>query len=211
MQRRPFLLLIGFLFFSWCCLAQVKIKVACVGNSITEGANIDAGKRYPDQLQQLLGDSFIVRNYGIGGRTLLRHGDYPYWNEAKYKGVLSWQPNIVVIVLGTNDSKPQNWNYKDEFIPDYEDFIQSFVHLASHPAIYVCYPIPVFKDNYNIRQSVVKGEVIPMVRKIAKSEPVHLINLYRPMKAKAALVPDGVHPNADGAAIMAKTVYEAIK
>src|SRR5690606_33169468 len=96
-------IIIGFLLLAGPNLAQTNdsaLKVACVGNSITEGAGLT--KTYPDVLQELLGDSYEVRNYGIGGRTLLRKGDYPYWNETKYKEVLTWTPNIVIIKLGTN-------------------------------------------------------------------------------------------------------------
>nr|WP_199200271.1 GDSL-type esterase/lipase family protein [Adhaeribacter arboris] len=105
-----FLFICPFIGFS-----QSKIKVACVGNSITEGAGVETGKKYPEQLQTLMGDTYEVKNYGIGGRTLLKKGDYPYWNEVKYQEVLQWQPNIVIIKLGTNDSKPQNWQHKADF------------------------------------------------------------------------------------------------
>src|SRR5689334_14820626 len=90
-----FLLLTLSLFYTAIVYSQTKIKVACVGNSITEGAAIETGKRYPDQLQTLLGDNYEVRNYGLGGRTLLKKGDFPYWNEAKYKEVLEWNPDVV--------------------------------------------------------------------------------------------------------------------
>jgi acyl-CoA thioesterase I len=201
-----------FLFSTSALLAfsQSKIRIACVGNSITEGKNIEAGKRYPDRLQQLLGNAYDVRNYGLGGRTLLRQGDYPYWNEQKYEEVLEWDPDIVIIKLGTNDTKPQNWKYKDEFIADYREFVQSFKKLPSHPKIYICYPIPVFKDNYGIRESVVSGEMIPMIKKIARAEHVKIIDLYKPMTGNGSMVPDGVHPDAAGATIMAETVYHFI-
>src|ERR1700743_1835841 len=113
--------------------AQSKIKVACVGNSITFGYGLKPGEAYPTILQQLLGDKYEVSNFGISSRTLLRKGDKPYWNEAKYKEVLALNPDIVIIKLGTNDPKPQNWQYKDDFVKDYEDFIESFKQLPSHP------------------------------------------------------------------------------
>jgi lysophospholipase L1-like esterase len=190
---------------------QTKIRVACIGNSITEGASIKSGKKYPDQLQVLLGDRYEVRNYGIGGRTLLKKGDYPYWKEDKYKEVLSWNPDIVIIKLGTNDSKPQNWQYKDDFKMDYKAFIQSFKNLPGDQKIYVCTPIPVFKDVFGIRESVVKNEMIPIIKKVAKEEKVKLIDLYKPMIGNAEMVPDGVHPDANGAAVIAQKVRKAIK
>jgi acyl-CoA thioesterase I len=191
--------------------SQTKIRVACVGNSITEGAAIENGKKYPEQLQAFLGDKYQVRNYGLGGRTLLKKGDYPYWNEEKYQDVLSWTPDIVIIKLGTNDSKPQNWQHKNEFESDYRAFIQSFKNLPGRRKIYICTPIPVFKDAWGIRQNVVKDELIPIIKKIAKEEKVKLIDLYKPMAGKAEMAPDGVHPDANGATIIAQKVWKAVK
>ena len=149
------LLALGSVLFCLCFLTaggQERIKVACVGNSITEGSGIVESMRYPSQLQKLLGENFEVRNYGLGGRTLLKKGDYPYWQEEKYKEVLAWVPDIVIIKLGTNDSKPQNWIYAEDFIADYRAFIQSFKKLpgkhkhqckGTHP------PVPDRIDNHH--------------------------------------------------------------
>lgn len=207
---------IFFLFLSilLCQVSQAQvpaIRVACVGNSITEGAAIENGKKYPDQLQALLGDRYVVRNYGLGGRTLLKKGDHPYWNEDKYKEVLGWNPDVVIIKLGTNDSKPQNWKYKAEFESDYRAFIQSFKNLPGKKKIYICTPIPVFKDTWGITENVVKDEIIPILKKVAKEEKVTLIDLYTPMIGKGDLVPDGVHPDAGGATIMAQAIYKIVK
>lgn len=191
--------------------AQSKIKVACVGNSITEGAGIEPGKTYPEQLQTLLGDTYEVKNYGIGGRTLLKKGDYPYWNEAKYQDVLQWQPDIVVIKLGTNDSKPQNWQHKANFKKDYVKFIKSFKKLPSHPKVYICKPMPAYRENFRISPTVIKDEMLPMIEAIAKKTKVTVIDLYTPMLGKEALAPDGIHPTAEGDAVLANEVYKSIK
>ncbi len=203
-------LFILFLLASTVVYGQV-LKVACVGNSITEGAGIAQGEKYPDVLGQLLGEGYEVRNYGLGGRTLLKKGDNPYWQEQLYHDVLEWQPDIVVIKLGTNDSKPQNWKYKNDFVQDYREFIRSFEKLASKPKVYVCLPIPVYKTAWGITEEIVKGEVIPLIRKAAKAEKVELIDLYTALVGYSAMIPDGVHPNAEGAKIIAETVYQAIK
>ena len=186
------------------------IRVACVGNSITEGAG-NADSTYPKQLQVLLGDGYEVRNYGLGGRTLLRHGDYPYWKEAKYTEVKDWDPQIVIIMLGTNDTKPQNWKYSSEFIGDYKDFVESFLQLPSHPKIWICYPVPVFKDNYGIRESIMKDQVIPDIKKIARAEKVPTIDMYKALTGHGDLFSDGVHPNKSGDALLAKAAFKAVE
>ena len=197
--------------FSIAGFAQTKLKVACVGNSITEGARIETGKKYPEQLQNLLGNTYEVRNYGIGGRTLLKKGDYPYWNEAKYQEVLQWQPDIVVIKLGTNDSKPQNWQHKADFKKDYVALIKSFKKLPNHPKVYICKPMPAYYTNFNINPEVIQNEMLPLIEAIAKKAKVKVIDLYTPMLGKNAMAQDGIHPDAEGTAILAQEIYRAIK
>lgn len=188
---------------------EAIIKVACVGNSITEGLGLD--KTYPQVLQELLGEQYEVRNYGISGRTLLKKGDYPYWNEAKYEDVLDWNPDIVIIMLGTNDTKPQNWQYKEEYVGDYMTFINSFKKLSSRPEVLVCNPIPVFEDKFDINGVAMKKEVLPKMKKIAQKTKVQIIDLNTPFIGKAALTYDGVHPNDEGAGFLATEVYKALK
>ncbi|GAA4438715.1 hypothetical protein GCM10023188_34470 [Pontibacter saemangeumensis] len=189
--------------------AQSKVKVACVGNSITEGSGLQ--KTYPQVLQELLGEQYEVRNYGMGGRTLLKKGDYPFWNETKYEEVLAWNPDIVIIKLGTNDTKPQNWQYKDEFVKDYVKFVKSFKKLPSDPQVYIAYPVPVFEDKFGISKAVMDNEVLPAIKKIARKTKVNTIDLYKPFLGKADLTYDGIHPNDEGAALLAQEVYKALQ
>ena len=208
--RRLFLALCFSLLITF-AFAQSKIKVACVGNSITFGYGLKSGESYPVILQQLLGDKYEVSNYGISARTLLRKGDKPYWNEAKYQEVLALNPDIVIIKLGTNDTKPQNWAHKEDFVQDYEDFIASFKQLPSHPKIYVCTPFPIFPNKFNIRDSIVSNEMLPDLKIIISQEKVKTIDLYHAFAGQSNLVFDGVHPTKEGAALLAKKIYEAIK
>jgi len=191
--------------------AQAKIKVACVGNSITEGYGVKDGRTYPVQLQALLGNAYEVQNYGVSGRTLLKQGDRPYWKEAKYQQVLQWQPNIVIIKLGTNDSKPQNWQHKADFKKDYVAFVKSFKKLPSHPKVYICKLMPAYRTNFSINPEVIKNEILPLIEAVAKKTHVQVIDLYTPMLGHDDLVPDGIHPTSEGDAILAQEVYKAIK
>lgn len=185
------------------------VKVACVGNSITEGAGLD--KTYPEALQELLGDEYEVHNYGLGGRTLLQKGDNPYRNEAMYEEALDWNPDIVIIKLGTNDTKPQNWKHKRDFVKDYKALVKSFQKLPSKPQVYVCYPIPVFEDKWGINEADLKEGVLPAVQKVAHKTNARIIDLYTPFLGKASLTYDGIHPNDEGAAWLANEVYKALQ
>jgi len=209
-SRRLCLILCLSLFITF-AFAQNKIKVACVGNSITFGYGLKPGEAYPTILQELLGDKYEVSNYGISARTLMRKGDRPYWNEAKYKEVLALNPDIVIIKLGTNDTKPQNWVHKEDFVKDYEDFIESFKQLPSHPKIYVCTPFPIFPNKFGIRDSILTNEMLPDLKIITAKEKVKTIDIYHTFAGQNNLVFDGVHPTKEGSALLAKKIYEAIK
>ncbi len=201
--------------FGACGNAGAEVtKVACVGDSITFGAAIKdrAANCYPAQLGRMLGGDFEVRNFGNSGSTMLRKGDKPYWQQREYRAALDFAPDIVVIKLGTNDTKPQNWSeHGEEFAADYRAMIDTFRALPSKPTVYVCLPIPVFRDRWGITEDVTTREVIPAVRGVAKGAGCPLIDLYAAMEGKGALVPDGVHPNGEGATILAETVAAALR
>lgn len=44
---------------------------------------------------------------------MLKKGDLPYWNEIQYEIALKSCADIIILMLGTNDSKIQNWNLED--------------------------------------------------------------------------------------------------
>jgi len=188
------------------------IRVACVGASITYGFGITNREQncYPAQLQGLLGHGYETRNYGVSGRTMLKHGDFPYWNDNAYKQALAYNPNIVVIDLGGNDSKPQNWKYKDEFAADARAMIGSFQALPAKPRVLLCLPMPAFKVMWGINEAVYTNELIPMLRQAALETHTELIDLHTPFLKREAWFADGIHPNANGATLMAEIIGDAI-
>jgi lysophospholipase L1-like esterase len=158
-----------------------RIRVACVGDSITFGMGVNGreSNSYPVQLNRMLGDKWEVQNFGVSARTLLNKGDYPYQKEAAFQNALNFNPNVVVILLGANDSKPLNWKFKDEFVPDYKELIGKFKALAGHPQIFICRPTPVpGNGNWGINEPTVQDE-IKLINGIAKNENVGIIDLHR--------------------------------
>lgn len=187
-------------------------KIACVGDSITYGAGIKDREHdsYPAQLQAMLGKSYEVKNFGVNGATLLKNGDKPYWKEKAFKSAKDFAPDIVIIKLGTNDTKPQNWAHKDEYAADAKALVEEFSALPSKPKIYLCHPVPAYPGNWGIRDEVIKNEVVPLIDKVAKETGATVIDLYSALSDQAALFPDKVHPNAAGAKIMASTIAKAL-
>jgi len=191
---------------------QSPIKVACIGNSITYGSGIDNRpmNSYPAQLQRMLGEKWEVRNFGVGGRTLLKKGDFPFWNEEAYTQAKAFLPDVVIIKLGTNDTKPQNWKYSGEFLTDYQTMVKELKALSSHPRIYLCKPVPVYGSRWGINDSIVVHGVIPAIEKLANEENLQVIDLFTALSGKGNLFPDQIHPNAEGAGLMAQAIFKTL-
>ena len=189
------------------------IRIACVGDSITYGAGIKDRKNmnYPVQLGKLLGPKYEVKNFGNSGSTMLKKGDKPFWKQREYKASLDFNPNIVVIKLGTNDTKPQNWKHGAEYSDDYKSMISAFAELSSKPKIYICLPVPVVKTRWGITDAIVNKDIIPALKKLSARTKCEIIDLNSPFKGKHQLIPDHVHPNGAGATIIAETVKNSIQ
>ncbi|BCU77868.1 GDSL-type esterase/lipase family protein [Luteolibacter sp. LG18] len=189
---------------------KAPVRIACVGDSITQGSGADRGQSYPDQLQDLLGERWAVKNFGVSGRTLLKNGDFPYWKEGAFKNAQAYNPDAVVIMLGTNDTKPQNWSHKAEYRSDYAEMVKIFRDLPSKPKIFICRPCPVPEPgNYGINEAGVKEEIV-ILDDLAKELDLGVIDIHASLEKTPELLPDRVHPSTKGAAVMASTVYASL-
>lgn len=193
------------------------IKVACIGDSITAGVGVKNPKAqaYPAQLQTLLGAGYEVKNCGTSGILMQNYlaAKGLKWGER----ITAFQPDIVTIKLGTNDTKrrkgddPENKaKFDDAFRAASLGLIEFLQGLESKPTIYLCYPVPVFEDKWGIHEKGIVEDVIPALKKIAAEKSLPLIDLYRVMDGKGALVPDGIHPNEVAYALLAETIAAAI-
>lgn len=201
------------LMFQLSACASDSIRIVCVGNSITAGYGlVDWTKQsYPARLQILLGSKYTVRNCGVSGRTMLKKGDSPYWNEIMYKEAKNFNPDIVIISLGTNDCQKQNWIYKDEFYNDYVAMVNEFRANGKNPHIFVCLPPPIYVDIYSYTDSILRKQVIPLIDSVCITQKTSRIDFYHPMLPYSGFFQDGLHPDSIGALIMARIVYDAIK
>ena len=189
------------------------IKIACVGNSITYGSGVVNREKnaYPAQLQHLLGTSFEVENFGVSGSTLLKKGDKPYWKTDAYEQALKFQPDIVFIKLGTNDSKGQNRVFLDDFESDLTELIEGFKKRNLESRIVLLLPLPAFtEDSTKIWNPVIKDKIIPSIQKVAHDTENEVIDLYQLFIDRPDLLPDKIHPSSLGASLMAQRLYEVV-
>ena len=187
-------------------------RVACIGNSITHGSGIDMqeSKGYPAQLQQLLGRNFVVKNFGVGARCMMSTSDHPYMKEQAWRDAKAFQPDIVLIKLGTNDSKDYQWN-QQQYEQDYQAMIDTLQSLPSKPTIYLCTPIRAFKDRWGITEKVITEGVIPSIQKLADRNHLQVIDLHPVVNDAKLMTSDGIHPNANGARKMAEAIRNVLK
>lgn len=187
------------------------VKVACIGDSITAGDGLPSESRfaYPAELSNLLGPEYTVMNLGRSGATMLKQGNWPFWSKKEFFNVLSFQPDIVIIQLGTNDTKPLNWN-AEQYKADYQAMIEAIKTMPGPPDIFVCLPVPVIHDRWGINDSTMQVGVVPIIKQIAEDNNLTVIDLNSIMKNHPGDFPDGVHPNTEGAKRIAAIVGEAI-
>ena len=208
------LILLLALVFSTMLQAQ-PIKVACAGNSITYGYTLQnrETESYPAQLQLLLGEKYTVGNFGKSGATLLNKGHRPYMQQDEFKQAIAFAADIVVIHLGINDTDPRNWpNYRDFFVKDYLQLIQSFRTANPKARILIARMTPL-SDRHARFESGTRDwhrEIQQAIETIAAMSDVQLIDFFEPMYPYHQLLHDAVHPNAEGARILAQTVYSSI-
>jgi lysophospholipase L1-like esterase len=189
------------------------VRLVCIGNSITAGwlTTNPSTDAYPVQLSYMLGGTWRVKNSGVSGRTMLRHGDYPIWNEQLFKDGLAFNPNVVTIMLGTNDSKPWNWDsLKIDFVGDYKAMIDTLRTLPGNPQIWVGLPPPAFSGAFSIRDSVITAEIIPMIKQVATDKGCSIIDMNSAMKSYGAYFSDGIHPNTTGSELIAEVFYSSL-
>lgn len=227
-----FWVFVGATIWSGCLAAQenregTPIRVACVGDSITAGARVDADtESYPAQLQRLLGSDYIVENFGLGGATLLKSGRPNVWQ--RLDDVLSFEPEVVVISLGTNDTvggQRRNWENIAQFESDYIELIDQLSRLATRPQLVLCTPTsmvlttpglaPERHANLTERKPRLQAlcrQVRDLVARQA-GKKVSLLELNGVLEDRPDWLTeqDGVHPNALGYLAIAEAVATAVR
>ena len=190
------------------------IRVACIGDSITWGFTLlNPWKQgYPALLQEKLGKEYEVRNFGFNDASARFDADTPYVNKRVYRESLEWNPDIVLLMLGTNDTKTRNWD-PDIFRRDYRRIVDSYLDLPSGPRVILIAPIRIFPvmgiPILGVHPETMEEGVRPAIREIADGMGLELVDL-KDLFIDTRYCRDGVHPQKTGARMLAEAIWSAV-
>ncbi len=180
--------------------AQGPIRVACVGDSITQYSG------YPEDLEALLGNNFTVDNFGVSGSAVSMQAEKPYMRQPAFWEALDSQPDVVVIMLGTNDANTQTYQDVNNFSTNYAELISQFQLLPGDQKIVLVDPPPILENNLNLTDTNLSGGIIPQIEKVANDLSLPTVNVHTALGNYTEYFGDGVHPNADGANLIANQI-----
>ncbi len=195
--------------------AARSVRVICVGDSITKNGY------WEHNLLGALPQNYTVEGFGVNAATALRDGlkndgtPMGYVGTEVYADSLKTAPDIVVIMLGTNDAKPVNWDgiadNPRRFIADTVALVRTYQQLGSAPTVFLALPPTVHKPYSTITEEALVQKVIPALRRVAKVTDAHLIDVHAATENAAEHFADGVHPSDDvGRKCIADAVAAAI-
>jgi lysophospholipase L1-like esterase len=200
-----FLMVLSFEHFKDGFANAQQIRVACVGDSITEGSG------YPAELQQMLGPKYVVESFGVSGSAVSLQSDKPYMAQSAFQEALKFKPNIVVIMLGTNDASTTNYQNIENFDETYTEIVAQFQSLQNTPDLWLAEPPPIFKNTLDLsNENLVEG-VIPRIQQVADQLNLPTIDIHTPMVEYDEFFGDGVHPGIVGAVFIANEINSAIQ
>ena len=179
-------------------------RVACVGDSITLGTG------YTIDLWRRLGPNYVIGNFGVGGATVSLETDSSYMNQTAFQVAENFEPNIVIIMLGTNDANANLTQSATAFASDYIKLIEAFQDLASKPKVWIAEPPPIYNNSAGLSSELLTQIVIPGIQLAAAQTHLPLIDANTPLVNQPSKFIDGVHPNSVGAQTIANTIYHAL-
>ena len=188
------------------------MQIVCIGDSITSGFRLPDPKKssFPSQLESMSGNKWNIINAGVPGATAIKKGDIPIWTQGAFLEIMETTPEVVIFMLGTNDTKDCNWQHRDTFVADYSEIIQRLKKLPSEPKIFVLSIPPVIGEITSGISDERAVELTRDVKGIAEENGVHYLDISTPLSDKPQLFLDGLHPNERGDGIIAKIIMDAI-
>lgn len=194
------------------CAKQDDVRIACVGDSITEGfgINYQSYNSYPARLDSIIGNGYDVLNFGRSATTMMQDGNFPYWSAKEFNNMLAFHADVHIIMLGTNDAKLFQWN-PEKFSSSYQAMIDTICSVNPQTQIYLCHCIPARAEKWEITDSVITTGVNPCIDALAKNNNLPVIDMYEVMKPHMDLIFDDIHPDPTGTKIMASAIAHRLQ
>ncbi|WP_170243972.1 GDSL-type esterase/lipase family protein [Streptococcus suis] len=189
-------------------LGSGAVKVATVGDSLTYGYGLDNREKdaYPSILAEKLGHHYQVSNFGLSGRSLQSTADFPYFKEENAQLSLESEADIVIIMIGSNDSRGPYWN-KEGFQREYKEMAERYMNLPSQPDIYLVIPPFVPTSRFGLNNQIIEEELQAIIPQIGQELGLPVINLYPVTKGKLEYYSDGLHLSPLGNQVIAQEIY----
>lgn len=209
-------------------LLAAALKVACIGDSITFGYCLPdrLNTCYPNQLQLLLNEKYPgkyeVRNFGNSGRgiyldTMRGNEKRGYKFMKEYADALAWKPDIVICNLGINDNGEYIKEYtggrkRGQFVKDYLAMMKPFAEANPNVKYYMWTKLSPLTNGQRFYRSSEPFLMQADLQAVAKELGARTIDMQKPLMAEcdAIFASDKIHPNADGAKIIAETTFKAL-
>ncbi|HEL1556536.1 esterase [Streptococcus suis] len=184
------------------------VKVATVGDSLTYGYGLENREKdaYPCILAEKLGHHYQVSNYGLSGRSLQSTADFPYFKEKNAQLSLESEADIVIIMIGSNDSRAPYWN-RERFIREYKEMAERYANLSSQPDVYLVIPPFVPTSRFGLNNQIIEDELQKIIQQIGNELTLPVINLYPLTKGHLEYYSDGLHLTPLGNQVIAEEIY----
>ena len=182
------------------------IKVACVGDSLTQSTV------YPLELWIKLGfETYNVQNFGVGSTTVSVDSETPLIVTPTFQEALDFQPDIVILMMGTNDAQPSLHQFNTTFVSDYMQMVDAFQSLESNPKIWIVLPPPIFgTKGGTISPEYYAQTIIPLIKEVANQAHLPTVDVYSALSDASNHFPDGLHPDVEGGKLIAAEIYASI-
>ena len=158
----------------------------------------------------LLGSNYSVGKFGVGGATITVNSGKPYVNESVFQDAKDFKPDIVIIMLGTNDANPALKLNTSSFVNNYAQLIDDFQKLDSKPRVWIVKPPPIFNNGTGLSTENFDAYIVPAIEQVASQTNLPLIDVYNPLLDNPEYFKDGVHLNSEGSQVVANIIYNAL-
>ncbi len=205
---QPFGLLGEYLPYARAMIPQVGL----LGDSITEALPEES---YPLRLERLLGNGhYVLRweqtpGHGVTGATATQYTYLPIRDTDAFRDLLTTRPDILAILLGTNDSLNLPPELFANFEDDYRHLVNIVRNLPIRPHVILVYPPPLYAESEEA-DAKLRNSVIPAIQRIAEANDLLTLDLYHADIGYPEHYPDGIHPDPEANQKIAELFQEAI-